>query len=294
MKLKYDIPEGFLNEEKRGNYTVSAEMKKVWAVELDLLQYLLEVCEKHNLRIYAEGGTLLGTIRHKGYIPWDDDIDMIMLREDYDKLMTLTEEFKHPYFLQNVYTDAHYSHRHAQIRNSDTACWQKHSNGCREKYNQGIFIDIFPADNMPISPRAISRYYKKEGLARQKFRLVSRFINKLPEPIYQWCRQHTTFLSDTKRYSKYEDVLRSVPFNRYGNVCEIAFKHNYPFFPASYFESVQYLDFEYIKIPVCNNPTAFLELQFGPDYMTPQQVPTEHGGLCYDTDHSYTEIDHHE
>lgn len=290
MKLKYDIPEGFLDEETRGDYTVSTEMKKVWAVELDLLQYLLEVCERHNLHIYAEGGTLLGAVRHKGYIPWDDDIDMIMLREDYDKLMALTDEFKHPYFLQNVYTDAHYTHRHAQIRNCNTACWARQAKRKREKYNQGIFIDIFPADNMPVTPRAISRYYKKEGLARQKFRLVSRFINKLPEPIYQWCRQHTTLLSDKNCYAKYEELLRKVPFNRFGSVCEIAFKHSYPFYPTAYFDTVQYLDFEYIKMPVCGNPAGFLELQFGPDYMTPQQTPTEHGGLCYDTEHSYTEI----
>ncbi len=61
---------------------------------------------------------MLGVIRHKGYIPWDDDIDMIMLREDYGRLMPLADEFEHTYFLQNVYTVPHYTHRHAQLRNS--------------------------------------------------------------------------------------------------------------------------------------------------------------------------------
>lgn len=75
-----------LEPETRNNYYISVEMKKVWAVEMQLLKKLLEVCEKHHLKIWAEGGTLLGAVRHQGYIPWDDDIDMAMLRDDYDRL----------------------------------------------------------------------------------------------------------------------------------------------------------------------------------------------------------------
>ena len=78
-----------LEPETRNGYYISADMKKVWAVEMQLLKKLLEVCEKHHLRIWAEGGTLLGAVRHHGYIPWDDDIDMAMLRDDYDKLQAI-------------------------------------------------------------------------------------------------------------------------------------------------------------------------------------------------------------
>ena len=81
-KILLELPASFYQEEVRNNYTITAEMKKIWAVQLELLSVLLDVCKRNHLNIWAEGGTLLGTIREKGYIPWDDDIDMAMLRPD--------------------------------------------------------------------------------------------------------------------------------------------------------------------------------------------------------------------
>ena len=95
-----------LCDEIREGYKISSQMKKVWSIQLSLLKKVLEVCEKYDLKIWAEGGTLLGTIRHKGYIPWDDDIDLVMFRDDYDKLNEIaSKEFKYPYFLQSSKTE---------------------------------------------------------------------------------------------------------------------------------------------------------------------------------------------
>lgn len=289
MNIRTIPPAEFLLEEERCGYKISAEMKKVWAVQLDLLQVLFDVCKKHGLRIYAEGGTLLGAIRHKGFIPWDDDIDLTMMREDYDKLMSLGDEFTHPYFLQNVYTDPHYTHRHAQIRNSETACWSWNAKGCVKKFNQGIFIDIFPSDDMPMNPRAFSRYYKKEGLARQKYRLISKFANALPEGLYQMLRNKTKFLSDKCRYENYENVLRSVKNGDDGNVCEISFQHNYPILNKRLYGEPQWVEFEHIKMPIPQCPHDILRLQFGENYMTPLHEDSVHGSLHFDVDHSYKE-----
>lgn len=99
MNIQHYPPKEFLEREIRGGYEVSEQMKRVWAIEIDMLQELFRVCDKYGLTIWAEGGTMLGTIRHGGFIPWDDDIDMAMPREDYDRLQEVAaDEFKHPYF----------------------------------------------------------------------------------------------------------------------------------------------------------------------------------------------------
>ena len=143
------ITEDFLKEEVRCDYPVPSSMKKAWAIQLDLLVKLFEVCKKHNLRIWACGGSMLGAVRHKGFIPWDDDTDVFMPREDHDKLLKLADkEFKAPYFLQSYLNDPTYPFPYARIRNSNTTVEENIYKKDSVTWNNGIFVDIFPLDGV--------------------------------------------------------------------------------------------------------------------------------------------------
>lgn len=159
------LPAGFLCEETRDGYTISAKMKEVWAVELDLLQCFINVCEKNGLRYFMDGGTLLGAARNHRFIPWDNDIDVSMPLEDYVKLHEIGgSEFKEPYRLLS----AHDFVRGGQVvlcsrlRNTETTAIIRREFDMRIPYNQGIFIDIFPLVGLP--PASERKQYIREML----------------------------------------------------------------------------------------------------------------------------------
>lgn len=145
LPIEIELPEHFLEKEVRCGYEVSEKLKKIWAVELDLLKHLLDVCKKHNIKVQVFAGTLLGAVRHKGFIPWDDDVDVAMTREDFYRLCEVApKEFKDPYFFQTALTDEKFYFPHGHLRNSLTTGVIAGNESA--DYNNGIFIDVFPLD----------------------------------------------------------------------------------------------------------------------------------------------------
>ena len=84
-----NIQDSFLLDEVRCGFMIPAAVKQAWAAELEVLMEIDRVCKKHNIQYFADWGTLLGTVRHGGFIPWDDDLDIVMKREDYQKFMNV-------------------------------------------------------------------------------------------------------------------------------------------------------------------------------------------------------------
>ena len=161
--------------------------------ELELFKAFARVCEKHNLRYFLVGGSALGAIRHKGFIPWDDDIDVGMPRKDYDKFMELQYEFEGtPFFIQNFKTDPCYVYNYGKLRDSSTTfieyTYKNH------RINHGVWVDIFPIDG-----------FSKETKPREKFK--GRLLRKI------WFQVYLSYLPALRRKVRKETWFKDILLN---------------------------------------------------------------------------------
>lgn len=282
----------FFDEENRDGYVVSKELKKIWAVELDLLRDFIRVCDQYNLRFYLDGGSLLGAIRHKGYIPWDDDIDIVMPREDYDKLLQIaSDEFKAPYEFQSPYHMSNYPRSHVQIRNITTTAVLSDEVGCYN-FNQGIFIDIFPLDVVPDNTKALNKYMRHTFILSMLRRLKYHFFSNnhkfmrfashvlsvlIPKRVASFER----YEKYCKKYSGLQDCLMEAFAFREGVKSKLRYIHS-----EWYTDSI-IVPFEMFNITIPAGYNNVLTNMYGPNYMTPVKNPSYHGHVIFDTDKPY-------
>ena len=305
VPLKIKLPDEFLKEETQWGYTITKEMKKVWAVQLDLLSELDRICRKYDIYYIASGGTLLGAIRHHGFIPWDDDLDLMLPRDGYNRLCAVVEgELNEPYFFQTEYTDPGFMRGFARLRNSQTTGIQKFEFSKRYRFNQGIFIDIFPMDEV-VSDYDI--FDKQKHKARQLFSkacILSEMTDRFPpnsRPRWKYLYKtagHYLFgrlisglrLQDyyLKQFehecSKYNGTGQST-----WSLLSFQFDNRHHDLPVYNDSEIMYVDFEFMKIPIPNNYHEHLTIKYG-DYMNPKRVPNYHGDVIFDTDRSYLDV----
>ena len=178
IELVHKLPDSFFDSEYR-QILVDGKMKEIWAVELDLLLEFDRICRKRDIKYSLAYGTLLGAVRHGGFIPWDNDIDVIMLRDEYQKLRACAEEFSAPYFLQNEDTDYLACRGHAQLRNAQTTgILRSEMKGGKAvyAYNQGIFLDIFVLDEVPLDSNERNRFFGEVARLKRKVLRLKRHI----------------------------------------------------------------------------------------------------------------------
>ena len=135
-------------------------LRAVQLTQLDMAKELKKICERHQIPYFLDCGSLLGAVRHQGFIPWDDDMDFGMMREDYERFLQLAEKELPPeLFLQTIETDNGYGYAYAKIRMRDSLYLERVTQNSIE--NHGIFIDIYPYDALPDAVKDRKKLYRK-------------------------------------------------------------------------------------------------------------------------------------
>lgn len=130
------------------------ELKKI---QVEILDVMSQFCENHGIQYWLDWGTLLGAIRHKGYIPWDDDVDTGMLRKDYDIFMKLFNEENDRYKVYSVENDPSYSFPFAKIIDTQTVLYEPDEHG----YKSAVYVDLFVYDNAPEDEEEVRRMFQR-------------------------------------------------------------------------------------------------------------------------------------
>ncbi len=300
VELNIKLPDGFLNEEVRCGYTVSVEKKEIWAVELDLLNEFQRVAKKYDLKYIAEGGTMLGAVRHKGFIPWDDDIDIMMMRSEYERLCEIANtEFSSPYFFQTEKTDPGSLRCHAQLRNSNTTAILKSELKGNFSFNQGIFIDIFPLDSVPDEESIFDKTSKE---AMRYYRLMQfcssvswHYINDFStfkgifKAVLHYVGNYPLSIITNYYYNKYEKICKrfnDVPTKKLSIYCWGYRYKKLHRLRENHLETIV-VDFEFLKVPICKNFDCALSEVFG-DWRKFVIGTSVHGEVLFDTNNPYT------
>lgn len=287
--MEYD--ESFIQEEVRCGFTVTQKRKKIWYIELELLKKFDEVCRKHHLTYYADYGTLLGAVRHKGFIPWDDDIDIAMFRDDYAKFQKIAPgEFKEPYFYQDSYNDQQIWCL-SKIRDSRTTAIEFPD--APVEFNQGIFIDINPIDDAPDGSTSSMMFVemKKEiwmtivdpETMLTHLQKKTKFVLS-PDILYDLLR-----LPIRERFRQFEDFNLS-NMGKSENVGFISRTMNVPqkqHRKREWYAGTVYLPFENITVPAPVNYDEILKSHYG-DYSIYRKNRSSHTEIFMDPDKPYT------
>lgn len=239
------------------------DMDSVKKIEIEMLSFIDQICRENNIKYFLDSGTLLGAIRHQGFIPWDDDVDIALFREDYDKLVSLLKN--HPKYRAITYDNSTYTFPFAKI--IDTTTWVK-----IEKFNVysdlGIYIDLFPIDNIPDSNLKRKIFFNKIWFGRKAINyvtvedksLLTKFYQKQLKKIFDYIgyRNINNFIDSECR--KYTTVKSN-------NITTIlgSFKKE-KILEKEWFSDMKYVKFENLKLPIPIGYDKYLKVLYG-DYM---------------------------
>ncbi|MCC8015627.1 MAG: LicD family protein [Eubacterium sp.] len=246
-----------------------SNIREVQFCALDIMTNFANFCNTHNLRYFLDYGTLLGAVRHKGFIPWDDDIDISMPRKDYQRLIELKDQLPFPYQLRSWRTDDSVNFLFLKVENINTTKIESDNDS---KYIGGISIDIFPKDGLPSDAKVQDKHIRKfyfyktlrdyekissiHTLKQGAYKLLSFFIKKLQGiesyevKLENLCNEYDYDSCDTSRnfygtYGKRETYKKTC----FGEGCALIFEGKEFIAPCCWDNYLNQIYGDYMKLP---------------------------------------------
>lgn len=256
----------FNNQEGEAGSEITLNQLKV--IQMDILEAIDEFCNEQNIRYSLACGTLLGAIRHKGYIPWDDDIDIYLPRTDYNRLIsTFPQEYKGRYKISSLERDSEWERPYAKAYDNRTLLHEK----VLMKRMIGVNIDIFPIDEVPDDEYEWKRYDRKRRLVQKLFWM--KYVpasqgRSIFKKIAIFLFQVVTFFVNKRkcayRLDKIAQQYNGSGYKRYFECCQGISQKN-PF-PKSLFDKIICIPFEDRRFKAFSNSNIYLKNAYG-DYM---------------------------
>lgn len=222
-------------------YYTSNEISEIQKIELESLDVFTGICKQLNIDFFLYGGSMLGAVKYKGFVPWDDDLDVALIREDYELLLEKGPSLLPPgYELQEPRITPNTPYPYMKLRKQNTTMVEYLFRNV--KMNHGVYFDIYPIDNLPDDDRELAE--NSERLLRLVRRLQQRQTPSLEAPVSGW-RDLLRLLRNIAKFC----LLRFIPRNRLiTDMNELMTKYNgvdtarkgNMFFPApvNYFETI--------------------------------------------------------
>lgn len=237
------------------------ELRKLQLEEKNILDYFVKFCQENNLTYYLAYGTLLGAVRHKGFIPWDDDIDIYMLPDDYLKFIRLFKSTD-DYILQNIETELYFHTTLTKIRKNNTCMIEE--DWKYVKIHKGINIDVFPLLPYPDSKfgkikfqfklRIATLFVSKNLHAKNlKNKIIFSILKIIPRKVTnKWADKIIiNLLNYNGKYSNYKSEVRNKIYKKewFMSNTKLLFENDYYISPGNYHELLKELYGDYMKLP---------------------------------------------
>lgn len=282
------FPKEFYEGEERDDFYIDGTMKTVWAAGLEVLAIIAEVCAKYQIPWYADWGTLLGAVRHNGYVPWDDDVDICLLRPDYNRLLeVLPQELPEEFRVYNAACGQKQNQFWTCVMNSTSVSLEPERLQAFHGCPFIVGVDIFPVDYLPRDPAAAAaekaifvliwkavQLAKEENLSKKDRKDFKDALNAIED----FCKVKLDRNGDmvTQLCALANEVVTAYGAEGGDQVVEYLNYIKYDIvMDAEWFDDVEYLPFESVELPVPWKYHEVLTEKYG-DYMEKRKGSAAH------------------